>query len=242
VEALEVTGNDDPEAEILRHLIHQPSKKLIADFENLSTPVAIVCENDHYARLVCQIAKILGRKIPEDFGILGGGDEVIASFGSPTLSSIHLPGQEIGRLAASFIAADNPPERTPVKVTMDHLVVRESTGGSSLDVHMERVRRWIQINRLASPSMAELAEIGECGIKTLRQKYRKLFGIDPLTEARQQRLEEITRLLRDTKLQLADISSKCGFSSQAAFYNYVMRHCGEPPSRIRSHSASTEAH
>ncbi|MGC6457273.1 MAG: helix-turn-helix domain-containing protein [Akkermansiaceae bacterium] len=50
---------------------------------------------------------------------------------------------------------------------------------------------------------------------------------------RNRRIEEITWFLRDTTLQLADISAKCGFSSQAAFYNQVMRHCGKPPSQVR---------
>lgn len=65
----------------------------------------------------------------------------------------------------------NLPELNPVKVTREHLITRESTGGINLDTSMKRVRRWIQTNWLASPSMEELADIAGCGAKTLRQKY-----------------------------------------------------------------------
>jgi LacI family transcriptional regulator len=239
VHAVEINGSQDPEADIRRHLVGHHDKKLLTDFNALPTPIGIFCENDHYARLACQIASAIGKVVPSDIAVLGGGDEYISRFGSPTLSSISYPGHEIGRLAASLLDQVNPPMKNPVDVTSKHLVIRESTGGLSFDVQMERVHRWIGRHLLTNPTMNELAEVGGCTVKTLRQKYQKLYGLDPLTDIRQRRLKEIKRLLGETNLQLADIASKCGFSSQAAFYNYIMRHCGTPPSKIREEIQST---
>lgn len=233
VQAIEVHGGDDPETEITRHLIGKPGKKLLRSFEKLPNPIGIVCENDHYARLACQIAHALGKKIPRDMGILGGGNEFVSHFAHPSISSIHYPSEEIGRLAASLLTVKDPPLRNPVLVTADHLVIRESTGGANLDVQMERVRRWIDQHLLKSPTMAELSEVAGCSAKTLRQKYLKIYGIDPLADIRNRRLDEIKRLLQESEMQLATIASICGFSSQAAFYNYVMRHCGQQPSQLR---------
>jgi AraC family transcriptional regulator len=69
--------------------------------------------------------------------------------------------------------------------------------------------------------------------KTLVRRYEEAYGIDPTEEIRRLRLDQAKRMLRETDQPIAEIAALCGFSSQAGFYNYFMRHTRTCPSEFR---------
>ena len=71
-----------------------------------------------------------GLSVPEDVSVTGFDNITISEFCCPSLTTIHIPRNEIGRLVVAGLVPDasgNPP--VPRHIFLDpELVVRESTG------------------------------------------------------------------------------------------------------------------
>jgi DNA-binding LacI/PurR family transcriptional regulator len=93
-------------------------------------PTAILCANDWVAVGVIRELRNQGLSVPEDVSVTGFDNITISEFCCPSLTTIHIPRTEIGRLVVAGLvpdASDNPP--TPRHIFLDpELVVRESTG------------------------------------------------------------------------------------------------------------------
>ena len=94
-------------------------------------PTAIFAGNDETAAGVYRTAYLRGLKIPDDLTIIGFDDSPLASRLCPSLTTMHQPIRDMGRLAAEKLmgkianAAVLPPDASTV---FPHLVVRESSG------------------------------------------------------------------------------------------------------------------
>ena len=64
-----------PDVSLSRLLAPQNEKALLKWLRSQDLPLALFCENDHFARLACNVAKIAGMQIPDDhaaqFGLTG---------------------------------------------------------------------------------------------------------------------------------------------------------------------------
>jgi DNA-binding LacI/PurR family transcriptional regulator len=95
-----------------------------------SPPTAVVCSTDHLATGVLHAAADLGLVVPRDLSVVGFDDIPMASFTVPSLTTVHMPVDEMTALAAR-LAMDEPGERgsgvVESFVVAPTLVVREST-------------------------------------------------------------------------------------------------------------------
>lgn len=87
---------------------------------------------DEIAIGAMQAAQNLGKKIPEDFGVVGFSNWQISSVVSPSLSTVSQPGEAMGKTATKLlIQRIQEPERKtenfPVKILKTKLLVRESS-------------------------------------------------------------------------------------------------------------------
>jgi DNA-binding LacI/PurR family transcriptional regulator len=93
-------------------------------------PTAILCVNDWVAVGVIRELRNQGLAVPGDVSVTGFDNITISEFCCPSLTTIHIPRIEIGRLVVAGLvpdAAGAPP--APRHVFLDpELVVRESTG------------------------------------------------------------------------------------------------------------------
>jgi len=92
-------------------------------------PTAVFCSNDFIALGAMEGARELGFKLPEDLSIVGFDDIQIATFVTPTLTTISQPAYNMGSLGAEILL-DHIGKRLykPVhKILETRLVVREST-------------------------------------------------------------------------------------------------------------------
>ena len=92
-------------------------------------PDAIFAINDMAAVEIMHVMKKAGLKIPQDIAVIGFNNERIGEFVEPSLSSIHLPAEEMGAAAAEMLLQrikypDHQPERRLIPST---LIVRDST-------------------------------------------------------------------------------------------------------------------
>jgi DNA-binding LacI/PurR family transcriptional regulator len=64
---------------------------------------AVVCSNDVVAVGALQAAKIMGRKVPDDFAIVGFDDFDFSRYVDPPLTTVALPAYDMGRQAAELL-------------------------------------------------------------------------------------------------------------------------------------------
>jgi len=96
-----------------------------------SRPTAIFATQDLLAVGVIRAAYELGLRIPEDLAVVGFGDAEFAPYTIPSLSSVHLPIEEMAAEAAG-IMLDIIEQRVSdavYRLLPTHLVIRESCGG-----------------------------------------------------------------------------------------------------------------
>ena len=93
---------------------------------------AIFAITDEIAVGALQAAQQAGKKIPEEFGVIGFSNWQISRVVQPSLSTIAQPGTEVGRTAFRLLMhhIENPryfQDNFPVKILKTKLLVREST-------------------------------------------------------------------------------------------------------------------
>jgi DNA-binding LacI/PurR family transcriptional regulator len=93
-------------------------------------PTAVVCTTDHLATGVLHAAADLGIDVPGALSVVGFDDIPIASYTVPSLTTVHMPVNEMTAVAARLAMDEpedgaGPPENVVVSPS---LVVRRSTG------------------------------------------------------------------------------------------------------------------
>jgi LacI family transcriptional regulator len=95
-------------------------------------PTAVFAANDLAALGVLSAAQRVGLRVPTDLSVVGSDDIPAARYAGPGLTTVHLPVQEMGRLATELLIrqlrGDVPSDAPPTQVTLPvELVVRGST-------------------------------------------------------------------------------------------------------------------
>jgi DNA-binding LacI/PurR family transcriptional regulator len=91
-------------------------------------PTAVFCANDLMAIGALDAVRALGLAVPGDVAVLGVDDIDAASLVSPSLTTVRVPAQEIGRAAGEQLLARIVDPSGPARrvLVQHHLVIRES--------------------------------------------------------------------------------------------------------------------
>ncbi len=231
----DIGGEKGPSADPRRLLCYAEETHLQKLLRSLPKPSGIYCSGDYMGHLVCSVASYCGFRVPDDFAIMGGGGEVIGELSHPPLTSVLAPMRAIGRravdLMVEWISTGHIAE-SQVIVRGADLIERESTVGKSGRTILAAIRRYIEENAIRGISINELVERSQLSAKTFNREYWNAFGIKPIDEINQLRIAHARRLLMENKSSIGEVAQRCGFSSQAAFYNYFSRHTGMKPSQL----------
>ena len=107
----------------------EAARRLLSKSER---PSAVFAFADPIAVSVYEVARDLGLRIPQDVAVVGYNDYDYCEFLSPTLTSVAIPVESIGRIAARklFRRIDGEhAEKDPPHALKNRLVVRQSTAG-----------------------------------------------------------------------------------------------------------------
>ena len=88
---------------------------------------ALVCVNDVMAVGGLRELRARGRRVPDDVSVTGFDNITLAQFAVPSLTTIHIPRDQIGRTICDCLMRDDAP-REREYVIEPELVVRDSTG------------------------------------------------------------------------------------------------------------------
>ncbi|WP_329566709.1 LacI family DNA-binding transcriptional regulator [Kitasatospora sp. NBC_01266] len=129
--AFEAAARDLTVLELGVHLNRGESAARAAATELLSRPDrphAVLCDDDVVASGVYQAAADLGLRIPQDLSVVGIDNVSIAALLTPPLTTVDLPGEQLGRVGVAALVArldGHPVERRAPLATS--LIVRSST-------------------------------------------------------------------------------------------------------------------
>jgi LacI family transcriptional regulator len=90
----------------------------------------VVAVNDWFAHAVCEAAKLLGRRVPQDLSVIGYGNLPFSTYMTPALTTVEQHPYEIGRSAARRLLTriEKPSESCRKVLIPPDLIVRDSTG------------------------------------------------------------------------------------------------------------------
>ncbi|MFE1251192.1 LacI family DNA-binding transcriptional regulator [Streptomyces sp. NPDC058766] len=111
------------ESDMTRESGYEAARHLLTDTD----ATAVFCANDLSAAGAIAAARDLGRSVPDDLSVVGFDDIPLAEDLYPTLTTVHVPQQELGRSATRLALhrrATDPPRRHVVLGS--HIVVRDS--------------------------------------------------------------------------------------------------------------------
>lgn len=239
----ELDGEDSPSV-MPRRLLATAQETSLAEFlKSLRKPTAIFCLGDHIGYIVAAVASRMGIKVPDKLAIAGYGDNMVAGFADPPLTTIDGASHAVGRTAADCLdhwMQNGQPPFLDLAIPGTELIERESTVGKSGSVTMEAVRRYVETHAKRGISLNELVSLSGLSVKTLVRQYRDSYGHDPAEHIQAHRLQEVKQLLDKPTLTISAVAIASGFSSQNAFANYFQRHVGCSPGAYRREKETSE--
>lgn len=93
--------------------------------------------------------------------------------------------------------------------------------------------RHMQARHAESLRIEDIAKKAGLSVYQFEQRVRRLFQMSPLQLLHKLRLDEATRLLRETDKSLADIAIETGWCDQSAFTRHFSRYAGLAPGKFR---------
>lgn len=94
--------------------------------------------------------------------------------------------------------------------------------------------RHMQKHFADSLRIEEIAKKAGLSVYQFEQRVHRLFQMSPLQLLHKLRLDEATRLLRETDMSLADIAIDTGWCDQSAFTRHFTRYAGMAPGKFRA--------
>ena len=204
----------------------------------LKRPVSIFAVCDWVADVVLMAAESLGWRCPQDFRLVGvDDDELICTTAAPSLSSIHVPSEEEGgrfaKAMADLLAGNNP---TPVfRTCHTRIVTRLSTSTFALsDPVVAKAVSYAEKHLAESLRGETLAAAANCSLRTLQIRILKTLGRSIKEEIAFLRQNAALKLIKETKMPIAEIARTCGFCSPSHLGIHIRKATGQNPLAIRT--------
>ena len=204
----------------------------------LDSRTAVFAWSSEEARPVVVACDELNIRVPDEIAVLGvDDDEAICELASPPISAIDHGCETIGWEAArmlDMLMRGEKPAHNIIRVDPVRVVVRQSTNTLAVDDPMlVKAIRFIQ-SHFAEPIITEdvLREV-EVSRPKLEKLFRHAIGRSVHAQIVLERINHAKQLLHATRLDLATISIRCGFSYPSKFSAVFLRETGMSPSLYR---------
>lgn len=213
-----------------RHTSYRDWQRSIRNIErwldSLRPPVGLFIYHIDTARVIIEMCRNRGWRVPEDVAIVAGSNEAtICERPEPGLTSLEYPHEQIGLEAAKLLdqiisgKADNhrdsaspppcillPPVGVVARRSTDFRAVDDALVRKALRFIDEHLHETITIDRLAAATNVSPRTL----TSRFRQKLQRTVG----AEIQRLRIERVKRELIATNLPIKQISRRAGFGSQ----------------------------
>ena len=204
----------------------------------LKPPIGLFVGADVDGRMVAQMCRNRGWRIPEDVAIVTGwNEETICGHLHPTLTSVEVGYARIGYEAAKLLdrmMRGGKAPKEPILLPPQGMVVRESTDFFAIDDPL--IAAALQFIAAKShldigPDDVALAVASET--RTLHRRFRKYLDRPVASEIRRVRIERAKRELTLSPRSLKEVARNAGFGDAMRMYEIFCRELGVTPSQYR---------
>ena len=186
----------------------------------LPYPCGVMAYSDNRAQTVLDACRLAHLRVPEQIQLVGVDNEIeICENMQPTLTSILPDFEQGGFLAAQLlgdILSHRIRPRKPVcrAYGVKTIVVRASTqdlkGGGRI---VSQAREFIRLHAHERITVADIAASLNLARRTLENRFREVLGCGVADVLREERINRVARLLRETDRTISSIAYDSGFSS-----------------------------
>ena len=186
----------------------------------LPHPCGVMAYSDNRAQTVLDACRLAHLRVPEQIQLVGVDNEIETCENmQPTLTSILPDFEQGGYLAAQLlddILSRRIRPRKPVDCTygVKSIIVRASTqdlkGGGRI---VSQAREFIRLHAHERITVADIAASLNLARRTLENRFREVLARGVADVLREERLNRVARLLRETDRTIASIAYDSGFAS-----------------------------
>jgi len=220
-------------------------QRLMSWIKQLPRPVAIMACTDQLGCWLLDACSRLSVRVPEEVAIVGvENDDVLTTVSTPPLSSVRLAGEQIGFTAASLLDRLMRGERLRQRQTLIPPICLETRQSSDIVAIEDRdLAQAVQLIRERACSAFTVADIlmkVPISRSTLERGFRQLLGRSPNQEIVRVKIERVCQLLRETDLNLDQISRRTGFNTPQYMLEVFRKQMRMTPGAYRRRCAATE--
>jgi len=106
---------------------------------------------------------------------------------------------------------------------------------------MQRARLYLEGNLGRAVRISELAERSNVSVWYFTKTFQALYGEGPQAASARLRLQQASRLLRQTRQSVSEVGAACGFENNCSFSRAFRAQFGMPPSLYRLYGAGMPA-
>jgi LacI family transcriptional regulator len=243
-DTLRAAGHDCGIYAVQPHLGAEPDwnldiKRMGQWLEGLPKPLAVFTWNSSSARELIYACMQAGLAVPEEVAVLSGSDDDLFCEVTPVpISAVRLDCEQIGYRAAAELdqMMDHPGTVPPgdVLIPPQGVVDRKSTETLAVeDPAMVKALRFIRENPGRSIQVGTVARQSGLCRRTLEHRFKELLGRSPAEEIRRVRMERAVELLQRTRLSVATVAERSGFSSAEYMASVFRSQLGTTPLHYR---------
>lgn len=217
---------------------HSDAPPLGRWLHQLPKPVALFAENDLTGVQVTTQCVAAGIRVPLEVSVLGvDNDETVCPFGGVPLSSIVVPHDRVGYLAARMLdraMRTGELETVGERLGPRHIITRGSTGNwavrdelvlQALKIIRERLHQGVTVDDLAAA----------CAVhrRSLERRFLREVGHSPAQEISRARLERAKELLLTTREAVEVVAERAGYVELRTLMRSIQREHGMTPTEFR---------
>ena len=219
----------------LPHPAKDSFRRLLDTLSGQPGPVFVFCANDRCASNVLSACKSAGLKVPAEVAVIGvDNDTLLCNYSDPTLTSIEPDFEREGYEAAKELdrmlsRPGKSAHRMPL-VRGSGVVVRASTRTSySAEAIVQAGMDFIRGNFAKEITVASVARAMRVSRRLAELRFREIRGTTIGASIAGARVRHAQKLLKTTKLSLAEIAADCGISDASYLVRVFKRHVGLSP-------------
>ena len=179
-----------------------------------------------------------GIGVPEDMAVVAvGNDELMTHCASPTLSSIDKSARTMGIVAAKHLELmmNGEENGAPVLVPPERVVKRESSDRHAVTYpDIVKSIEYIESNYTNFIDINSLLSHLDISRSTFERRFKAVMKTTPLSYILRKQLDKAKELLKETKLPLAEVADRSGFSNARYFGVIFKKKTGMTPCQFRS--------
>lgn len=214
------------------------TRKFLQWLSGLPQPTGLFACNDVAAWLVSEMCRQAEIEVPLNIALLGvDNDDLICRLAYPPLSSVIVPSEKIGYVAAEMLdrAINQGAALSDVSLPPSGVETRQSSEFYAVDdPDLARALTFIRDHATQGLTVAELLHEIPVGRRTLERQFRDRLGRTPLEEIHRVRVTAAREMLTQTSLAIDEVAQRCGFGRANYMSRILVRLTGQTPRQVRA--------